>query len=312
MPHALSLPRISTNVRFSFETLARRIALRTSAAFSLDLAGAWAERLFLTPPRPRYPAASALDLIDARASILEHKRRAIATWEWGWRDRDAPAVVLAHGWGGHAAQMRSFVHPLLAAGFRVVAFDQPAHGVSGGRITGLPDFAEVLARVAQSSGELHGVVAHSLGGAAAALALARGLPARRVVLVGASLDVFGYSRKFARWYGMPEGVRLAMEAAIEERFGVPWSELDMARLAPRIGAEALVIHDRDDRMVPWRKGQALARQWRGARFLTTRGLGHSRILADEGVVRAATDFVAGRSCVASPASPTLPQPAPLY
>jgi pimeloyl-ACP methyl ester carboxylesterase len=311
-----SLPRISTNVRFSFQTLGRRLGLRTSAAFSPDLAGAWAERLFLTPPRPRYPGASALDLIDARSEILEHKRRSIATWEWGWRDRNAPAVVLVHGWGGNAAQMRPFVHPLLAAGYRVVAFDQPAHGVSGGRVTGLPDFAEVLTLVARqhggTAGETAAVVAHSLGAAAAALALARGLRARRAVLIGASLDVFGYSRNFARWYWMPERVRIAMEAAIEERFGVPWTELDMARLAPRIGAEALVIHDRNDRMVPWRKGEAFARQWRGARFLTTRGLGHARILADEGVVRAATDFIAGNSSVASPAHPPLPQPAPIY
>jgi pimeloyl-ACP methyl ester carboxylesterase len=312
MPLSASLPKISTNVRFSFETLAHRVALRGSAALSTDLAGAWAERLFLTPPRPRYPAASALDLIDARSSMLEHRGRSIATWEWGWREPDAPAVLLAHGWGGHAAQMRRFVYPLLTAGYRVVAFDQPAHGVSGGRITGLPDFAEVLARVARRSGRVHALVAHSLGAAAAALALARGLHVPRAVLIGASLDVFGYSRRFARWYWIPDRVRTVMEAAIEERFGLPWAELDMAKLAPRIGAQALVVHDRDDRLVPWRKGEAFARQWPGARLLVTRGLGHSRILADEGVARAAADFIAGRSTVAGPAQPVLPQPAPLY
>ena len=310
MPASFSLPRISTNVRFSFETLARRVALRASAAVSPDLAGAWAERLFLTPPRPRFPGASALDLIDARCRLLEHKGRSIATWEWGWQDAQAPAVVLAHGWGGNAAQMRAFAFPLLVAGYRVVAFDQPAHGVSGGRVTGLPDFADVLALVALRTRRTAAVVAHSLGAAATALALARGLNVPRVVLIGASLDVFGYSRKFARWYWMPDRVRTAMEAAIEERFGVPWTELDMAKLAPRIGAAALVIHDRDDRLVPWRKGEAFARQWPGARFLVTRGLGHMRILADEDVARATADFIAGRSSVASPADSATP--APLY
>src|SRR5688572_31605097 len=170
-PSASSLPRISTNVRFSFETLARRVALRASAAISTDLAGAWAERLFLTPPRPRYPAASALDLVDARSRVLEHKGRAIALWEWGWQDRHAPAVLLAHGWGGNAAQMRAFAFPLLSAGYRVVAFDQPAHGVSDGKLTGLPDFADVLGAVAGYHGGIEAVIAHSLGGAAAALSL---------------------------------------------------------------------------------------------------------------------------------------------
>src|SRR3954468_17963587 len=103
MSASLRLPRISTNVRFA-----------ASALLFPELAGAWAERLFLTPPRSRYAAATALDLIDARASFVQHKGRAIATWRWG--SRDAPAVLLAHGWGGHAAQMRPFVFPLLSAG----------------------------------------------------------------------------------------------------------------------------------------------------------------------------------------------------
>jgi len=297
MPAALSLPRISTNVRFA-----------ASALLAPDLAGAWAERLFLTPPRPRDAALTALDLVDAKSGLLEHKGRAIATWTWGARSREAPAVLLAHGWGGNAAQMRGFVFPLLSAGYRVVAFDQPAHGVSEGKLSGLPDFAEVLAEVAWHAGEcqgaIQGVVAHSMGGAATALAIARGLPVRRAVIIGTSLDVGAYARRFARWHGMPERVREAMQAAIEERFGVRWSQLDVAKLAPRLAAPALVIHDWDDRAVPWSQGAELARHWPGAQLMTTRQLGHRRILQDEAVTRAAADFIAGR--------PSLPNPAPLY
>ena len=61
MLHSLSLPRISTNVRFA-----------ASALLFPELAGAWAERLFLTPPR-HGGVAAALDLIDARSSFIEHK-----------------------------------------------------------------------------------------------------------------------------------------------------------------------------------------------------------------------------------------------
>ena len=194
MPATLSLPRISTNVRFA-----------ASSLLFPDLASAWAERLFLTPPRPRDAAAAALDLIDARSSIVEHKGRAIVTWRWG--SRDAPAVLLVHGWGGHAAQMRAFVFPLLSAGYRVIAYDQPAHGVSEGRLTGLPDFADVLAEVAWHHGEVKSAIAHSLGGAAAALALARGLKLQSVVSVSPPADLVGYSRRFARWHWIPEPVR---------------------------------------------------------------------------------------------------------
>jgi pimeloyl-ACP methyl ester carboxylesterase len=208
--------------------------------------------------------------------------------------------------------MRRFVPALIAAGYRAVAYDQPAHGLSEGRLTGLPDFADALAEVARHHGGVRAVIAHSLGGPAAAIALARGLALERVVLISPPSDLVGYSRRFARWFAIPERVRRAMQAAIEERFGVRWAELELARVAPRLRAEALVIHDRGDAMVPWRHGAAVAQHWPGARLLSTSGLGHRRILEDDAVARAAADFIAGRAAVACLADPVLPNPAPLY
>ena len=295
MSAAFSLPRISTNVRFAASTV-----------LFPELAGAWAERMFLTPPRMRDAAASALDLIDARNTWLEHKGRQIAMFTWGARSTEAPAVLLAHGWGGNAAQMRAFAFPLLQAGYRVIAYDQPAHGVSEGKLTGLPDFADVLGAVARHHGGIEAVVAHSLGGAAAALALAWGKTSfRKIVLVSPPSDLVGYSRRFARWYWMPEPVRQAMQNAIEERYGVRWEDIEVGRVAPRLGAKALVIHDRDDRLMPWTHGAAVARQWPDARLLLTDGLGHRRILGSERVTHAAADFIAGRAS-------SVDSPAPLY
>jgi pimeloyl-ACP methyl ester carboxylesterase len=279
MSAALHFPRISTNVRFA-----------ASALLFPEFAAGLAERLFLTPPRPRDAAAAALDLIDARSSVLEHKGRHIAMWRWG--SRDAPAVVLAHGWGGNAAQMRPFVFPLLSAGWRVVAYDQPAHGVSEGRLTGVPDFADVLGTVAAHHGNVRAAIGHSLGATAAALAHAQSkVELRKIVMVSPPSDLVGYSRRFARWHWIPEPVRDAMQAAIEERYALRWSELELARLAPRLDAQALVIHDRADKVVPWKQGEQFARHWRGARLMSTEGLGHRRILADDGVTQAAADFL---------------------
>lgn len=282
MPAALHLPRISTNVRFA-----------ASALIFPELATSLAEHLFLTPPRARNAAAAALDLIDARSTLLEHKGRHIAMWRWG--ARDAPAVLLAHGWGGNAADMRAFVFPLLKAGLRVIAYDQPAHGVSEGRLTGLPDFAEVLAEVAWHHGNVQAVIGHSLGATAAALAHALGkADLRRIVLVSPPSDLVGYSRRFARWHWIPEPVRDAMQAAVEERYGMRWAELELPRLARRLNAQALVIHDRGDRVVPWNQGEQFARHWDGARLMSTDGLGHRRLLQDEAVTTAAAAFICAR------------------
>lgn len=299
MPFASALRRISTNVRFFAGSL-----------LLPEFATALAERLFLTPPRQRQGESAFFDFLDARASYVEHRGRHLASWRWG--PADAPAVLLAHGWGGRAAQMRGFAPPLLAAGFRVIAYDQPAHGMSEGRLTGLPDFADALAAVARHHGGVHGVIAHSLGAAGAAIAISRGLPLRRVALIGAPSDFVGYTRQFARWHWMPERLRSLMQAAIEERFGVAMAELELARLAPRLQTPALLIHDLRDPVAPWAQGAQVARAWPGARLLTTEGLGHGRILESGAATRAAAEFINGKSDVAPLAEPALPDPAPLY
>lgn len=221
-------------------------------------------------------------------------------------------MLLAHGWGGNAAQLRGFVFHLAGAGYRVIAYDQPAHGLSEGTLTGLPDFAGALRAVALHHGGVHAIVGHSLGATAAAYANSRGLKVERIVLISPPADIVAYSRRFARWLSIPERVRRAMQTAIEERYGVPWAALDVARLAPRLDASALVIHDAADRMVPWTQGAKFARLWPAARLLTTHDLGHNRILQSESVWRAAADFISGRSKVAGVARPALPFPAPLY
>src|SRR5258708_4325500 len=207
--------------------------------------------------------------------------------------------------------MKALVFALLGAGYQVIAYDQPAHGVSEGRLTGLPDFADLLADLSWDHGGAHAFSGDSRGAAAGALAPAtKRVRFEKMVLVSPPADLVGYSRRFARWHWMPEAVRGAMQSAIEERYGVLWENLEVARLAPRLRTPALVIHDRDDRHVPWTQGAHIARLWPGARLMSTDGLGHGRILQDEAVTHAAADFISGRSAVASVASQV--QPAPVY
>jgi pimeloyl-ACP methyl ester carboxylesterase len=179
-------------------------------------------------------------------------------------------------------------------------------------LTGLPDFAGALREVALHHGGVRAIVGHSLGATAAAYAISRGLNIERIVLVSPPADIVAYSRRFARWHSIPERVRGAMQTAIEERYGVSWSDLDVTRLAPRLSASALIIHDEGDRMVPWAQGEKFARLWPGARLLTTQGLGHNRILQSNEVTRAAADFITGRASFTPVAVPSVHVPAPLY
>ena len=124
--------------------------------------------------------------------------------------------------------------------------------------------------------------------------MSRGLPLKSAVLVSPPSDLVGYSRQFARWTWMPEALRRAMQAAIEERYGLRWFEIEIPRLAPRLKTPALVIHDHQDSFVPWAAGRARSRAPGPARGCSAPWASATAASCEnEAVVRAAADFIAG-------------------
>ncbi len=181
------------------------------------------------------------------------------------------------------------------AGYAVVAFDQAAHGKSGGTHTTLPDFTCNLMAVARHFGPASAVIGHSLGGAATALALARGLIAERAVLIAPAADPLAAVERFSRFLWLGNHVGRRMFALFEQTMRFDVGELQAHNNAPVIGRPALIVHDVEDREVPWSEGERYARFWHDSRLLSTRGLGHSRIADDQGVIVAALRFLRGEA-----------------
>ena len=169
-----------------------RTAFRAVGAVAPGVAARWAETLFCTPPRR--PGGDGRFLAAGARFTLESQGQRLTGWEWG----SGRTVVLVHGWGGCASRFGALGAGLLEAGFRVVAYDAPTHGESTGRFASLPEFARALSDVAASVGPIHGLVGHSLGGAAVAMAMRHGVEARRVVLLAPPADVRIFSDLFAR------------------------------------------------------------------------------------------------------------------
>ena len=201
-----------------------------------------------------------------------------------------PAVLLAHGWGGRGAQMRAFVPALVTAGYRAVVFDGPAHGLSAGRSTSLAAFAEAITAVARTT-DARAVIAHSMGGASTLFAVARGLVLSRVVVIGAPSNAEKIWNRFSRALGLSFAVAAAARRRLEKRVGENFSGLNVASFGPRVGIPVLVFHDCDDEEIPWSAGEENARVLPAGRLVTTRGLGHRRILRDAVVIAQAVRFL---------------------
>jgi pimeloyl-ACP methyl ester carboxylesterase len=247
----------------------------------------WAATLFSTPRRRRRPPEPGTPGLSAERFRVTSGDVELAAWSWG----QGPAVVLSHGWNGNAAQLSSFIRPLLDAGFRVVAFDQPAHGHSTGRRTNLPQMAQALQSMVRAVGPLHAVVAHSLGATAASLALFDHLPAQRAVLVAPPAAPPYFAQRLAQYLGLSPERTEGMLAQLQRNVGIHLDSLDIRSIAGWMRQPVLILHDVQDREVPFAHGRAIAEAWPNARFVPLERLGHTRPLSDAGVVRQAVDFV---------------------
>ncbi len=264
-----------------------RTGLNLGHAVSPALATRLAERLFFSPRRYRLPLREELDLASAQRFELEVSGQRLVAYEWGI---GAP-VALVHGWEGRGSQLAGVVPYLVAAGYKVLAFDAPAHGASPGKRTNVLELSAALLALSRRSGPLHAVVAHSLGCMATSLALQDGLVAGRVVYLAPWSSLNLATRSFGEKVGIVPELMERVQASIERRFAHRLADLDGLVLARRMRTPALVVHDTDDREVSFEEGRALAETWQGAHLVATSGLGHRRILRDPEVVRRVAAFV---------------------
>jgi pimeloyl-ACP methyl ester carboxylesterase len=202
----------------------------------------------------------------------------------GYAGGTGPTVLLVHGWAGRAADWRHVVARLLAAGWRVVAPDLPAHGTSPGRETDLFQLGGALAAVLDHE-RPHAVIAHSMGFPTTLVAVEAGAFApHTLVAIAPGRKMARVLEAFGRRSRLGPALREQLRAALEDRFGADlWNVLDVDRVLPGLAIHGLVIHDRDDDEVPLHDGEQIAARWPGSRFVVTEGLGHRRILRDEGV-----------------------------
>ena len=272
----ISYPPVLRFIRAGF-SLAGPLAPRLAARF--------AYRLFTTPRSRARHAVSDEWLEKARRFPFEFQSMRLQAYEWGEGSR---TVLLAHGWESRGTALRHFLPPLLDQGYRVVAIDGPAHGESEGKHTHMRQYAEVLAALIRKEGSVAGVIGHSFGGAATLFALGHldpELALEKVALVAVPGSLLPFLEEVAQTLKLPPSVTRELRRIMEKIGGRPLDELDAVKgdAHRRIGA-ILLVHDQEDAAVPVSSSYEMLQSWNNARMLRTKGLGHSRLMKDPGVV----------------------------
>ena len=253
------------------------------------LASAVVNRLFFMPFSKQPSAAERRTLDEAEHLSMPFRERNLAAYAWG----SGPTVLVIHGWASNSGSMRHVEDPLVQAGFRVVAFDAPAHGASPGRMTDAVEYGAAINAAILRYAPIHAIFAHSFGATSALLLLAenRDLQVGAVAVNNPPAQLSRLIDIFADMLEPPERVISALYLKIEEKFGRPVEYFSLLNHARSLTVPGLIIGDRGDTLATFEDTQQIASEWRGTRLLVTDGLGHQGALRDSKVIEEIVSFV---------------------
>lgn len=202
---------------------------------------------------------------------------------------NGPTVVLTHGWQGSAASWFRLVPMLLEAGYSVVTFDAPGHS-GRPRLATLPLYAQGLADVVALFSPVHALVGHSFGGMASAR-VAQHLPDLKALAILGTPDktrtlVDGFARRLA----MDAPSQAAFERRMQVALNASIEDEATSVYLSRVQCPVLVLHDRDDDVIPIASGKAIAHA-ASTELVESQGLGHRAIIRDQATLQRVVEFI---------------------
>lgn len=287
------------NVTRSAFALGERISPRLTGwiAFNLFRRTANPEKM---SDRERKAVESARALmVSARRHWLTTRYGRIAAHEYRpdhW-SREYPTVLVVHGWQSRSEHMASLCAYLCGRGYRVISIDLPGHGRSSGRKL---DMARAVAAVRESElwfGPFVAGVGHSFGSAVLASAmsgLVRGFEPvsfDRLALISSPSAMAPVFEGFGKFVGLGQKSQKWMNEQVRIIAGLPIEMFDIPAVLAGLKTPVSVVHCRDDKELPIDYARLIGAAGDHVSVHEVEGLGHRRIIANEGVHQIVSDFL---------------------
>ncbi|RMH62141.1 MAG: alpha/beta fold hydrolase [Calditrichaeota bacterium] len=202
-----------------------------------------------------------------------------------------PHILLVHGWSGRASQFVTLAEKLINEGFSVYSFDAFGHGDSPGRHASMLEFLWLIRKMDALYGPFQAIVGHSLGGIAGGFAIQEGMKVPRLVTIGSPATWQFIIENYVQMIGANQRTREFLENFTLRFTQRTAQQFSLAWAMEQTDVDGIIIHDQNDREVPYHQALILKDHWSRAGIYTTENLGHHRILRDVKVIRRITAFL---------------------
>jgi len=229
--------------------------------------------LFCTP-RKGFVKPHQKDFLKAHQSKqIRFKKIKIQTYRWSGQGQK---ILLIHGWDSHSYRWKELIQALQAQNFDITAFDAPAHGYSEGNILNVPIYHEVLKlMIKKFTPEI--LVGHSVGAMTCIFHQYKNPNPniKKMVLLGSPSEMQRVMKGFQKILGLSDNFMKATEAYFKNRYHYSFEDFSMSNFAKPIETKSLVIHDKFDKIVPYKEGILIDKSLKNSTLKLTEGAGHS-------------------------------------
>ncbi len=250
-----------------------RIRLNVLSYISKERAGEKGFKIFSKPRKGKLTADDEIFLDSAEKETLTFENINIQTYLW--RGDENKKILLAHGWESNSARWKPLIGMLKSKNYTIIALDAPAHGASGSKTFTQILYAEMINQVAQKHFP-DILVGHSAGGFAVSYFHHKNRQAqiKKIILLAPVSDNRVIFDLYFNFLGTNARVKSGFYDFFKKKYGNP-EALIVSEFAKDFSVKALIIHDKNDEIVPYSQSEKIKAAWENSELILTENLGHS-------------------------------------
>jgi pimeloyl-ACP methyl ester carboxylesterase len=194
--------------------------------------------------------------------------------------------------------MGSLAEGFADKGYKVITFDAFAHGLSPGKQTTVLEFIRIIKELAKSYGPFKAMIGHSLGGIACGKAVLEGVKTDTLITIGSPTTFQYLLDAFGQIINAGKKTTEYIKDFVEGYAKAPIEDYSLTNIGRQLNVPGLIIHDQNDKEAIYDNALLFDKTWKSGTLLTTKGLGHSRILRDRNVISQIIDYVSDTKAMA--------------
>lgn len=268
-----------------------RTKFKLLSAISKKRAAQKAFDLFCTPMTRN---KKNLPPVFSNAEQLSFTFEGIRIQGYRWNHPSQKKLLILHGFESSVINFDWYVPPLIKKGYEILAFDAPANGRSGGKKINVLLYKQFIQHIVKQYGPVNSFFSHSLGGLALAIYLeeVKQTNNMKAVMIAPATETVTAINEYFAFLKLDEALRVEFDNVIKEIGGHPAEWYSISRAIKNIDASLLWLHDEDDKTTPYADARKVKdKNHANVNFVTTKGLGHSRIYRDKEVRKQVVDFL---------------------